>query len=339
MPDRITIDNRLPEDHRARSLRADATAGLTADPKSLPPKWFYDAHGSVLFDRITRLPEYYPTRAERMILRAHAEEIARLSGARTLVELGSGSSDKTRLLLDALTAAGSLKHYAPVDVSEAALADAADALCRDYPDLRVAATVTDFEADLALPEAGGPRLIAFLGSTLGNFVREQRAAFLARLRAALTSEGDALLLGLDLVKDPKTLVRAYDDDQGVTAAFNKNVLRVLNRELRAEFDLGAYDHRAVWDPEAEHIEMRLRARVAHQVKIPALDLTVDFGRGEDLRTEISAKFRRETVTEELAAAGLELAHWWTDPQSRFALLLATPAAAPSLEDPPQPSDA
>ncbi|UCM88590.1 L-histidine N(alpha)-methyltransferase [Streptomyces marincola] len=322
---RITLDRRLPADHAARALRADAEAALTQRPKTLPPKWFYDEHGSTLFDRITRLPEYYLTRAERQILNAHADETARLTGARTLVELGSGTSAKTRVLLDALTAAGTLKLYAPVDVSAATLDRAAEAVCRDYPDLRVAATVADFETDLALPEHPGPRLVAFLGSTLGNLDTEARATFLGRLRAELTAEGDALLLGVDLVKDPNTLIRAYDDDQGVTAAFDKNVLRVLNRELGADFDPGAFDHKAIWNAEAERIEMRLRARVAHRVEVPALALTADFARAEDLRTEISVKFRREPLTEELARAGLTVAHWWTDPQSRFAVLLATPS--------------
>ncbi len=320
---RITVDRRLPADHTARALRADAEAALTGRPKRLPPKWFYDEHGSILFDRITRLPEYYLTRAERQILNARAEEIARLTGARTLVELGSGTSAKTRLLLDALTAAGTLKQYAPVDVSGTTLDRAAEAICRDYPGLRVAATVADFETDLPLPEPG-PRLVAFLGSTIGNLGTEERAAFLTRLRSALTGDGDALLLGVDLVKDPATLIRAYDDDQGVTAAFDKNVLRVLNRELDARFDLGAFDHKAVWNAEAERIEMRLRARVAHSVDVPALGLTADFARGEDLRTEISVKFRREPLTEELTRAAFTVPHWWTDPQSRFALLLATP---------------
>ncbi|MDT0343100.1 L-histidine N(alpha)-methyltransferase [Streptomyces litchfieldiae] len=321
---RLTIEHRLPADHFTRALREDAATALTERPRILPPKWFYDEHGSVLFDRITRLPEYYLTRAELMILRAHADEIAEATGAHTLVELGSGSSRKTRLLLDALTAAGTLKLYAPVDVSDTALDDAAETLCRDYPDLRVSGTVTDFETDLPLPGAS-PRLIAFLGSTIGNLDTEQRAAFLARVRAGLTGEGDALLLGADLVKEPATMIRAYDDDQGVTAAFNKNVLRMLNRELDADFDPGAFDHKAVWNAEEERMEMRLRARVSHTVHVPALDLATDFTRGEDLRTEISTKFRRDPLTEELTRAGLATTHWWTDPQNRFALLLATPS--------------
>ena len=322
----FTVERRIAADHLTRALRADAQAGLTESPKSLPPKWFYDARGSMLFDRITRLPEYYLTRAERMVLRANAPRVAELTGARTLVELGSGSSEKTRILLDALTAAGTLRRYAPLDVSESALTAAGQALAAAYPGLAITATVADFETDLALPEpSAGPRLVAFLGSTLGNLDTEQRAAFLGRLRQALTTEGDALLLGVDLVKDPARMLRAYDDGQGVTAEFNKNLLTILNRELDADFDPGAFDHRAIWNEEEERMEMRLRARVTHSVKIPTLDLTLDFLRGEDLRTEISVKFRREGLEPELAQAGFTLEHWWTDQQERFAVLLAVPA--------------
>ncbi|GAB2888742.1 L-histidine N(alpha)-methyltransferase [Streptomyces mayteni] len=322
----FTVERRVAADHFARALRADVQAGLTENPKTLPPKWFYDARGSMLFDRITRLPEYYLTRAERMVLRANAERIAELTAAHTLVELGSGSSAKTRILLDALTADGTLRRYAPLDVSESALTSAAENLAAAYPGLRITATVADFETDLALPDASdAPRLVAFLGSTLGNLDPEQRAAFLGRLRQALTAPGDALLLGVDLVKDPARMLRAYDDGQGVTAEFNKNLLTVLNRELDADFDPGAFDHRAIWNEEDERMEMRLRARITHTVKIPTLDLTLDFLRGEDLRTEISCKFRREGLEPELTQAGFTLEHWWTDQQERFAVLLALPA--------------
>lgn len=276
---RFALDNRLPDGYLDRTLRADVTEGLTADPKILPPKWFYDARGSELFEEITRLPEYYPTRAEQEILEHRADEIAAATGADTLVELGSGSSSKTRLLLDALGGLGTLRHYAPRDVSPSALAEAGEALCRDYPGLRVAAAVTDFEADLALPDATGPRLVAFLGGTIGNLDAAQRAAFFAAVRAGLTGDGDAFLLGADLVKDPDVLVRAYDDSQGVTAAFNKNVLHVINRELDADFDPDAFEHRAVWNVPEERIEMWLRATVARTVKIPGVDLTVDFAAG------------------------------------------------------------
>ncbi|GGX87368.1 L-histidine N(alpha)-methyltransferase [Streptomyces minutiscleroticus] len=309
----------LPEDATGAALRADVLTGLTRTPKTLPPKWFYDAHGSELFERITELPEYYPTRAEREILLARGPDIAAATGARTLVELGSGSSDKTRHLLDALTG---LRTYVPVDVSGSALERAGRALAAERPALSVHALVADFTDGLALPGTPGPRLVAFLGGTIGNLLPAERAAFLASLRA-LMSPGDALLLGTDLVKDPSVLVPAYDDAAGVTAAFNRNVLNVVNRELGADFDPGAFRHVALWDAEREWIEMRLRARTAMTVKVRALDLTVEFAAGEEVRTEVSAKFREEGVRGELAAAGLDLVHWWTDREERFALSLST----------------
>lgn len=320
--DRFTLDDRLPDDYLADSLRADALKGLTARPKTLPPKWFYDARGSALFEEITRLPEYYPTRAEEAILRERGREIAEVTGAHTLTELGSGASVKTRLLLDALTRHGTLHTYAPQDVSPSALRAAGEALVRDYPRLRVAASVADFEADPVLPGTG-PQLVAFLGGTLGNLDAGQRAAFYRTLRGAL-STADALLLGVDLVKDERVLVRAYDDEQQVTAEFNKNVLRVLNRELGARFDPTAFEHRARWNAAAERIEMWLRARAAQRVEVPALALTVDFDEGEEMRTEISVKFRREALEEELVRGGFSTVRWWTDREGRFALLLAVP---------------
>jgi L-histidine Nalpha-methyltransferase len=315
-PFRVT--RTLPEDATDAALRADVLNGLTATPKTLPPKWFYDARGSELFEQITELPEYYPTRAEREILLARSAEIAAASGARTLVELGSGSSEKTRLLIDALA---SLEVYVPVDVSESALTQAGRALVEERPALSVHALIADFTGRMSLPDTPGPRLVAFLGGTIGNLLPAERAVFLASVRGLL-APGDALLLGTDLVKDEDVLVRAYDDAAGVTAEFNKNVLAVVDRELDADFDPAAFDHVALWDAEQEWIEMRLRSRVAQTVKVPALDLAVDFAAGEELRTEISAKFRRDGVTAELAAAGLELTHWWTDPQGRFALSLS-----------------
>ncbi|GGX75518.1 L-histidine N(alpha)-methyltransferase [Streptomyces anandii] len=308
----------LPEDAMAAALRADVQHGLTADPKTLPPKWFYDAHGSELFERITELPEYYPTRAEREILAARSGEIAAALPARTLVELGSGSSEKTRYLIDALTG---LDTYVPVDVSGSALTRAGQALVAERPGLNVHALIADFTAGLTLPDAPGPRLLAFLGGTIGNLLPGERAAFLERVRGLL-SPGDALLLGTDLVKDEDVLVRAYDDAAGVTAAFNKNVLAVVNRELGADFEPDAFDHVALWDAGNEWIEMRLRSRVAQTVKVPALGLAVDFAAGEELRTEVSAKFRQEGVSRELRAAGLEPARWWTDGEGRFALSLS-----------------
>jgi L-histidine Nalpha-methyltransferase len=325
-----SVDRRLPDGFLAAALRADARAGLTATPKSLPPKWFYDANGSALFEKITELPEYYPTRAERAILTEAATGIAALTGARTLVELGSGSSEKTRLLLSALRSAGTLRCYVPVDVSEPALEQAAAALTAEYPGLDVRAVVSDFEEHLGLPATSGasgalgPRLVAFLGSTIGNLVPAEWAAFLARIRAAIAPD-DWFLLGTDLVKDPAVLVAAYDDSAGVTAAFNKNVLAVLNAGLGADFDLDAFEHVAVWNAEAEWIEMRLRSAIAQTVRVPELGLTVSFAAGEEMRTEVSAKFRRDGVTAELAAAGFEMRSWWTDPAGQFGLSLFTPA--------------
>jgi L-histidine Nalpha-methyltransferase len=315
----FALTRALPPDATAASLRADVADGLTRNPKQLPPKWFYDARGSELFERITRLPEYYPTRAEREILLARAAEIAAATGARTLIELGSGSSEKTRHLIDALPG---LRAYVPVDVSESALTGAGRALLADHPRLAVHALVADFQAGIDLSgEVPGPRLLAFLGGTVGNLLPAERARFHARV-AALLSPGDALLLGTDLVKDEAVLVAAYDDAQGVTAEFNKNVLAVLDRELGADFDPADFDHVALWDAREEWIEMRLRARTDLTAKITALDLTVPFAAGEEMRTEVSAKFRREGVRDELAAAGLAVRRWWTDRAGRFALTLA-----------------
>jgi L-histidine N-alpha-methyltransferase len=322
-----SLDRRLPPGFLEEALRADARTGLTAVPKSLPPKWFYDAQGSALFDKITELPEYYPTRAEREILCATAGAIAAQTRARTLIELGSGSSDKTRLLLDALRAADTLRCYVPVDVSEPALAAAGQALSVEYPGLDVRAVVSDFEERLGFPtdsDAPRPRMVAFLGSTIGNLEPGPRAAFLARVRARLRP-GDFFLLGTDLVKDPATLVAAYDDAPGVTADFNKNVLAVLNAELGADFDLDTFEHVAVWDPEAEWIEMRLRSLTPQTVHVPAIGLTVEFAEGEEMRTEVSAKFRRTGVSAELAAAGFAMRSWWTDAAGQFGLSLSVPA--------------
>ncbi|MEV6396055.1 L-histidine N(alpha)-methyltransferase [Streptomyces sp. NPDC051907] len=309
----------LPEDATEAALRADVLHGLTRTPKELPPKWFYDARGSELFEEITRLPEYYPTRAEREILLARAPEIAAATAARTLVELGSGSSEKTRHLLDALP---DLDSYVPVDVSESALTGAAKTLLAERPGLNVHALIADFTRGLALPGTPGPRLVAFLGGTIGNLLPAERTVFLRSVRSLL-DPGDCLLLGTDLVKDESVLVRAYDDAAGVTAEFNKNVLAVVARELRADVDPDDFDHVALWNREQEWIEMRLRARSALTVKIRELDLAVSFAAGEEMRTEVSAKFRQEGVRAELAEAGMDLTHWWTDEEGRFALSLST----------------
>lgn len=315
------VDVHLEEDHAARALASDARAGLASNPKTLPPKWFYDARGSDLFEQITRLPEYYPTRAEREILGDRAGEIAATSQAHTLVELGSGSSEKTRLLLDALRAAGTLRQFVPLDVSRTALQDAAVACAVDYPGLKVHGVVGDFTEHLALLPGEAPRVVAFLGGTIGNLLPADRAKFLSSLRDVL-EPGEWLLLGTDLVKDPQTVRVAYDDSAGVTAEFNRNVLHVLNRELGADFDVQAFSHVALWDPENEWIEMRLRADKAMRVTIPALGMTVSFDEGEELHTEISAKFRREGITAELADAGFDLTRWWTDSANQFGLSLS-----------------
>ena len=325
MTGRFDLTRRLPDGYFDDALHTDVLKGLTGRPKTLPPKWFYDARGSELFEEITELPEYYPTRAEHEILRERSGAVAAATGARTLIELGSGSSRKTRLLLDSLLSHGTLEHYAALDVSADALVEAGEALCRDYPELKVTACVTDLETDLGLPpEVRGPRVVAFLGGTLGNLDGDARPAFYAALRKEL-GPGDSLLMGVDLVKDPAVLVPAYDDAQGVTAEFNKNVLRVLNRRLGAGFDPGAFQHRAVWNAEEERIEMRLRSVRAQTVALPALEMSADFEEGEEVLTEIAVKFRRPSLTAELARGGFELSHWWTDTAGRFALLLAVPA--------------
>ena len=340
-----TYDDHLPADFSAQSLRDDVRTGLTAPRKWLPPKWFYDKVGSELFEDITALREYYPTRTERAILAESAAAIVSSAGMDTLIELGSGSSEKTRLLLDAMLArtegraerreqdpaadpsaspgATPVPSYVALDVSEDALRSACAALVSSYPRLRVGALRADFTHHLELLPAGeqvGRRTLAFLGSTIGNFEPTQRAAFLRALRAQLHHE-DHFLLGTDLVKSADVLVPAYDDPAGVTAAFNLNLLDVLNHRLRADFDRAAFDHVVVWDAQNEWIEMRLRATRDMVVHVADLDLDVHFDRGEDVRTEISAKFRRESLTAELAAAGFVSRGWWTDQRDWFSLSL------------------
>jgi L-histidine N-alpha-methyltransferase len=310
----------------ARQMADDVRAGLTATPKTLPPKYFYDARGSELFDEITRLEEYYPTRAERAILEDRVADIARRTRAESLVELGSGTSEKTRLLLRALTGLGTLRHFVPFDVDPAVLKDASAAVAEEFPDLEVSPVVGDFEKHLGELPRHRRRLVAFLGSTIGNLEPAPRADFLRQVRATLR-EGDAFLLGTDLVKSPERLVDAYDDALGVTAEFNRNVLRVLDRELDADFDPDSFAHRAVWDPAHEWIEMRLVSSRAQRVRLRALDLDVEFDDGEQVRTEISAKFRRSGVEEELGAAGFVLDAWWTDPTADFGLSLWLPGSA------------
>lgn len=317
----MDLDRHTDDADTVEALAADVRAGFVSPQKWLPPRWLYDARGSELFERITTLPEYYPTAAEREILDGRAKDIAAASAAHTLVELGSGSSEKTRLLLDALQAHGTLRWFVPMDVSESALDQAAQAITAEYPGLDVHGVVGDFTEHLDLLPGGRPRLVAFLGSTLGNLLPGQRRAFLSSVRRVLAG-GEWLLLGTDLVKDPRVLIRAYDDDAGVTAEFNRNVLRVLNDRLGADFVPDDFEHVAHWDGESEWMEMRLRARRAMTVRIPGADITAEFAEGEHLRTEISAKFRPDGVRAELADAGFTLHHWWTDEQSRFAVSLA-----------------
>jgi len=291
---RLQIDNYLDAEYFERNLRADVTSGLSAAPKELPPKWFYDDRGSELFDQITRLEEYYPTEAERSILRSRASEIAAASKADTLVELGSGTADKTRVILDAMAKTDQLRRFVPFDVSEGILRSSSEELLGEYPDISIHGVVGDFERHLSEIPTEGTRMVALLGGTVGNFKPEGRNALLADLVSTM-SAGDTFLLGTDLVKDTARLELAYDDPQGVTAEFNKNVLRVLNARLGANFDPNQFEHLSQFDTENEWIEMRLRSLSNQVVAIPELDMTVEFVEGEEMRTEISAKFRREGV--------------------------------------------
>lgn len=320
-PPQVSVSVHLSPDDLGAALRDDVRRGLCGSPKELSPKWLYDERGCELFEEITRLPEYYPTRCEREILATRAGDIAALSDADTLVELGSGTSEKTRLLLDAMAAAGTLLRFAPFDVAEPTLRDTATMIPNDYPGIEVAAVVGDFERHLHHLPVGGRRLIAFLGGTIGNLDASGRFRLLADLVATM-APGDTFLLGTDLLKDPERLVRAYDDTAGVTADFNRNVLTVINRELGATFELDRFEHVARFDEENGWIEMRLRAVAAHDVSIGDLALTIGFEVGEEIRTEISAKFTREQVCGELEEAGLEPIGWWTDEAGDFALSLA-----------------
>jgi len=320
----ITIDSYLHEGQE-RSLADDVLDGLTRPFKELPPKHFYDARGAELFDRICELPEYYPTRTERSILQDAAAELASATAAAELVELGSGTAAKTRVLLDALHRAGTLRLYIPVDVTESMVRDCAEELTSEYPGLRVHGVIGDFERHLdRVPEAQGPRLVVFLGGTIGNFPPGSRRRFLREI-ARLLGPDDHLLVGTDLVKDPRVLTQAYDDSQGVTAEFNRNLLRVLNRELQADFDPDDFEHVALFNREHEWIEMRLRARREHTTTVHDLGLSVHFEQGEEMRTEISAKFTRGRIEKDLSSAGLEIVSWLTDPEELFALTLSRPS--------------
>jgi L-histidine N-alpha-methyltransferase len=322
MSENPTIEIHLTDDDLRGALERDVRAGLAAEHKTLPPVWFYDARGSELFDDITRLPEYYLTRAERRLLQANAGEFAAKSQADMLVELGAGTCDKSRVLLDAMRDEGTLGRYVPFDVSDSTIWGAAKVLVDDYPGLEVHAVVGDFHRHLDRIPGGGRRAVAFLGSTLGNLTPEQRKRFFFDLDCVMTTD-DRLLIGIDLVKEPERLVAAYDDAGGVTAEFNRNVLRVLNRELDADFDVDRFDHVARWNEKCSWMEMRLRSTVEQSVRIDALDLEIEFGDGEDIHTEISAKFTRDGFEAELYEAGFVTDVMWEDPEG-FLLTMATP---------------
>jgi L-histidine N-alpha-methyltransferase len=320
-PTPIRVDHAF-EDGDTRTLAEDALDGLTQPCKELPPKHFYDSRGAALFEQICELPEYYPTRTERAILERVADELIALTGAGELVELGSGSATKTRILLDAMARAATLKRYVPIDVTESAVRDSAGQLIEEYPGLAVHGVIGDFERHLdRLPPPRAPRLVAFLGGTIGNFRPGSRRRFL-RTIAGLLGPEDHLLLGTDLVKERGILEAAYDDSAGITAEFNRNILHVLNRELDGSFEPDEFEHVAFFDERNEWIEMRLRSRRRQTVELAAIGLRVDFDVDEELRTEISAKFTRERLEADLAAAGLELEGWYTDERDWFALSLA-----------------
>jgi L-histidine Nalpha-methyltransferase len=320
--DDVRIESFLSEAEE-RCLANDVLDGLTRPFKELPPKHFYDSRGSELFERICELPEYYPTRAEREILTSRAHEIVERTCAGELVELGSGSADKARILLEAMASAGTLHRYVPLDVSERVVEEAAQQLVEEFDELRVHGVIGDFERHLDQVPDGHetPRIVALLGGTIGNFPPGSRRNLLRKM-GSLLEPADRLLIGMDLVKDPATIEAAYDDSEGVTAEFNRNVLHVINRELEADFSPEAFDHIAFFDRRHEWIEMRLRATRPCSVLIADLGLRVEFAAGEELRTEISAKFTRDRVEADFHAAGLELDGWYTDPEELFALSLA-----------------
>lgn len=319
----ITIE-RCEPDGAAQSPEEEVRAGLSRELKELPPKYFYDRRGSVLFDRITTLPEYYPSRCEREILDGRAPRIIARSGARELVELGSGTASKTKALLSAMADAGTLRRYVPFDVDSSVVEACAEELVDLYPGLEVHGVVGDFGHDMERIPPGERRLFAFLGGTIGNLHPEERMEFLKRI-AALMGPSDHLLLGTDLVKDRRVLEAAYNDSAGITAEFNRNVLLVLNERFRADFDPTAFEHVAFFDEVNSWIEMRLRSTRAQVVRIEGLELEVRFAAGEDLRTEISTKFTRPSIEDELEQAGLRLEKFHTDAESLFGLSVATVA--------------
>jgi L-histidine N-alpha-methyltransferase len=316
-----TIDVYLSSSDLRDAMEADVRSGLTSDPRQLPPVYFYDDRGSRLFDEITRLPEYYPTRSERSILDAHAKDMVLQADADVLIELGAGTCEKSRVLLDAMQSCGRLGRYVPLDVSDTTLWAAATSLAEEYPGLRVHAVVGDFHQHLDRLEGGDRRLFAFLGGTIGNLDPDQRSRFLGDLAAAMVP-GDRLLLGTDLIKDRGRLVRAYDDAAGVTAEFNRNVLHVLNRELGADFVPARFEHVARWNEPDQRIEMWLRSRDECRIRVADLDLELDFAAGNEMLTEISVKFSPDTLEAELAGSGFEVEAMWPSDGDEFLLTMA-----------------
>jgi L-histidine N-alpha-methyltransferase len=315
----------LPPGGPLSGMAADVRAGLTRPFKELSPRYFYDERGSLLFEEITELEEYYPTRCERAILQSDARSICEAAnGPASLIELGSGSARKTRVLLDAMQDAGCLDTFCPVDISEEITRDTAERVAQEYEGISVRGLVCDFELDLERIPVGGPRVIALLGGTIGNFEPQQRAGFLRRIANLLGPE-DRFLLGTDLVKDQAILEAAYNDARGVTAEFNKNVLSVLNRQLGADFELDCFEHVARWDPANLWVDIRLRSLTNQVVNVAALNMVVPYAAGEEMRTEISTKFMRPGLEGIYAEAGLELTDWWTDPEGLYALSLAQAA--------------
>jgi L-histidine Nalpha-methyltransferase len=323
--DRVSIQVQLPPGGPLSGMAADVRAGLTRPFKELSPRYFYDERGSQLFEEITGLPEYYPTRCEREILQAESDAICEAANhPAALIELGSGSATKTRVLIQAMCRAECLETYSPVDISEEITRETAHAIAEEYSDVKVHGLVCDFELDLERIPVPGPRVIALLGGTIGNFAPQQRAGFLRRIRNLLGPD-DRFLLGTDLVKDRATLELAYNDEQGVTAEFNKNVLAVLNRELEANFDLDSFEHVARWDAENLWVDIRLRSLTNQVIDVGSLEMQVPFAAGEEMRTEISTKFARPGLEGIYGEAGLELTDWWTDAQGLYALSLARAA--------------
>jgi L-histidine N-alpha-methyltransferase len=320
----LHLDRRLPPGLRINELRADAREGLTASPKSIPSKWIFDAKGSELWEQITQLPEYYLFRTERDIMRAVADEIAVTTRASSIIELGSGSAIKTAILLRALRQAGTIHTYISIDISESALMAAGARLMAEYPGLSVRAVLADFEtqAEAIAMDCPPPRLVLFLGGTIGQLMPAQRAEFLRKLRGSFRP-GDMLLLGVDLVKDPAELIAAYNDSAGVSTAFNKNLLAVLNARIGADFDVDTFDYVVTWQDDAEYLAMWEQSRIDQVVRVSEIDLLVELAAGERIWTGISAKFRQDGIRAELESAGFSLQRWWTDSDGRYALSLST----------------